>query len=74
MGSRRSTAERLSCATRRLTACSCTGLALYTVNEIIDWYPTREQAEEAVAQVIADEPEFVGIVGVEAIELEIAPN
>jgi hypothetical protein len=48
------------------------GLALYTVNEIIDWYSTREEAEEAVRHVIADEPGLAGIVGVETIELEIA--
>lgn len=50
------------------------GLVLYTVHEIIDWYPTREQAEQAIAQVLTDEPGFEGIVGVEAFELEIAQN
>lgn len=45
------------------------GLALYTVHEIIEWYPTPEEAEKAVRQVVADEPEFEGIVGVETVEL-----
>lgn len=32
------------------------GLALYTVDEIIEWFPTREEAEEAVQAVVTDEP------------------
>lgn len=50
------------------------GLALYTVDEIIEWFPTREEAEEAVQAVVTDEPEFAKIVGVEEIELDVAPN
>jgi hypothetical protein len=50
------------------------GLALYTVDEIIEWFSTREEAEEAVRQVITDEPGFVGIVGVETVELALSPN
>ncbi len=49
-------------------------LALYTVNEAIDWYTTREEAEAAVRDVLRDDPDFAGIVGVEEIGFEMAPN
>jgi hypothetical protein len=50
------------------------GLALYTVDEIIEWYTTREEAEEAVRVVVSDEPDFAVLVGVEEIEFEAGPN
>jgi hypothetical protein len=50
------------------------GLADYTVNEILVWYGTREEAEEALARVLIDEPDWQAIVGVESVELEITLN
>jgi hypothetical protein len=50
------------------------GFALYTVEEIIEWFLTREEAEQAVRAVVTDEPGFAGIVGVEEIGLETAAN
>ena len=37
-------------------------------------FSTRQEAEDAVAQVIEDEPGLAAVVGVESVELEIAPN
>jgi hypothetical protein len=46
------------------------GLADYFVGEIIELFPSRAAAEEALKWVLCDEPEGVEIVGVKAIELE----
>jgi hypothetical protein len=43
------------------------GLADYRLGEIIEFYGSREAAEEAVRQVLEDEPEWVGAIGVEAV-------
>lgn len=37
--------------------------------ETVKIYPTRAAAEEALEEVLADEPDFVDILSVEAIEL-----
>jgi hypothetical protein len=50
------------------------GLADYLVDEIIEFYPSREAAEEALGQVLDDEPEWAEIVGVEAVEFELNSN
>lgn len=50
------------------------GLALYAVAEIIEWYSAREEAEEAVRAVVADEPDFAGVVGVEEVEIPLAQS
>jgi hypothetical protein len=42
--------------------------------EVIEFYATREEAEEAVRQVLTDEPEWVGLVGVEAVSLAEASD
>jgi hypothetical protein len=45
------------------------GLADYRLLEIIDSWPRREETEEALRQVLEDEPSWIGLVGVEAVEL-----
>jgi hypothetical protein len=42
------------------------GLADYTVNEVLEWFVTRQDAEDALVRVLQDEPDFEGIVGAEA--------
>jgi hypothetical protein len=50
------------------------GIADYTVNEILVWYVTREEAEDALARVLIDEPDWEPTVGVETVELKISSN
>ncbi len=45
------------------------GLVDLSVLEAIELYATRAEAEQVLAQVLADEPEWVSILGVEPIEL-----
>ncbi len=48
------------------------GLADYSVQEVVEFYLTREQAEEALREVLADEPDWAGIL--EIVEVEIRPH
>jgi type I restriction enzyme, R subunit len=51
------------------------GLADYRLaelGEIIEFYSSREEAEEALRDVLADEPEWEGVLGVEAVELPVS--
>ncbi len=50
------------------------GIADYELNEIIDFWPSRDDAEQALADVLRDEPEWVGMVGVESVEIELSAN
>ena len=50
------------------------GIANSFSKDISDFYASREEAERALAQVLADEPEFAGQLWVEAMEFEISPN
>ena len=45
------------------------GLADARLEEAVDLYATRAQAEETLAQVLADEPEWVGLLSIVAIDL-----
>ena len=40
------------------------GLADYFVDEVIETYRSREQAERALAKILEDEPEWVGMMEV----------
>jgi len=42
--------------------------------DIDDFYPAAAQAEAALAQIFADEPDLEGALWVERIELELSPN
>jgi hypothetical protein len=45
------------------------GLADYRLAEIIDFWPSREEAEAALRDVVNDEPEWIGFVGIEGVAL-----
>jgi hypothetical protein len=45
------------------------GLADHRVEEVIDFYATREQAEETLKRVLEDEPGWAGMLEVVAVEL-----
>jgi hypothetical protein len=34
------------------------GLADYTVNKVLEWYLTRQDADDALVRVLQDEPDF----------------
>src|SRR5438128_393131 len=44
------------------------GLADWSVNEVIEFYASRREAETALAQAIADEPEFDQILAVVSVD------
>ena len=50
------------------------GIASSLSEDINDFYPSRDEAEIALAQILADEPEFDGQLWVEAVELEVSRN
>jgi hypothetical protein len=50
------------------------GIASSLSRDIDDFYPTAAQAEAALAQIFADEPDLKGALWVERIELELSPN
>jgi hypothetical protein len=50
------------------------GLTDYSVQELVELFPTREQAEETLREVLADEPEWVAILGIETLEFDTNPN
>jgi hypothetical protein len=49
------------------------GLADYSMQEIIEFYPSRAEAEQALADVLEDEPGWADIVGIERVELSGGP-
>ncbi len=50
------------------------GIASSLSEDINDFYASRDEAEIALAQIFADEPEFDGQLWVEAVELEVSRN
>jgi len=47
------------------------GLADHRVEEVIDFYATREQAEKTLNEVLEDEPGWAGVL--EVVEVELGP-
>jgi len=45
------------------------GLVDLTVLEVIEFYCTREKAEQSLADVVADEPDWVTILRIDEIDL-----
>jgi hypothetical protein len=45
------------------------GHADHRVEEVIDFYPSREEAEETLKQVLQDEPGWAGVLEVVSVEL-----
>jgi hypothetical protein len=50
------------------------GLADYKLAEIIEFYPSREAAEEALRQVVHDEPDWAEVLDVEGVEFDSGRN
>ena len=50
------------------------GLACHVIGEVVDWYLTKEEAAVALAAALADEPGWVGEVGIVTVEFEVSPN
>jgi hypothetical protein len=50
------------------------GIASNLSHDVDDWYSTREEAETVLAQVLADEPAFAGVVYVAEVELLASDN
>ena len=50
------------------------GIASSLSHDIDDFYATLTEAEVALAQIFADEPEFEGTLWIERIELEFSLN
>jgi hypothetical protein len=51
------------------------GLADFFVDEVIEFYPSREAAESALRDVLADEPDWEGMLAVLPVQLfEFCPN
>lgn len=50
------------------------GIASAVSRDIDDWYETREAAEAALAEILTDEPDFIGLVWVEAVTLQQGAN
>ena len=42
--------------------------------DVIEFFSTREDAEQFIRECLADEPEWATILRVEAVELEFVPN
>ena len=60
-------------------ACFTGAVVVYRIasslsRDIDDFYPAAAQAEAALAQIFADEPDLEGALWVERIELELSPN
>jgi hypothetical protein len=49
-------------------------LAGSELSEVVEFFPTRKQAEEALRQVLADEPDFEGMLDVVEIDLSGADS
>jgi hypothetical protein len=51
------------------------GLADFSVGEIVEFYPSREDAERALRDVLADEPQWEGMLASMAVRVsEFCPN
>jgi hypothetical protein len=50
------------------------GIASVTSGDISDFYRTRIEAESALRAILLDEPDFEGILWIEALEVETSVN
>ena len=50
------------------------GLADYAVDEIIEFYATKEDAQVALRQVLEDEPQWKPILGIETVNFGATPD
>jgi hypothetical protein len=50
------------------------GLADYKVNEIIEVFGERQDAERMLRDCLSDEPQWAEILAVVSLELEFSPN
>ena len=50
------------------------GIADSLVDEIVDFFSTREEAERTLEQILADEPSWQGSLEVVSVELPPSPN
>ena len=48
------------------------GLASYRVMEVVEFFPSREGANEALRRALEDAPELKGELGVEAVDFNVA--
>ncbi len=46
----------------------------HSVREVIDFFPSREEAEESLKQVLQDEPGWAGVLEVVEVELGSPPE
>jgi hypothetical protein len=58
---------------------TCYGLTDYRLagselGEVIEFYSSREEADEALREVLADEPEWEGELGIEVVELGLSES
>jgi hypothetical protein len=53
------------------------GLADYRLNdfgEVIEFYPSRQEAQDALRAVLEDEPEWAAELGVVSVEFPLSPQ
>ena len=50
------------------------GIASSLSEDVEDFYASRDEAENALAQILIDEPEFEGQLWVQAVEFEVSRN
>ena len=50
------------------------GIASSVSRDVDDFYSTGSEAEAALAQILADEPELEGTLWVEPVDLDLSPN
>ena len=50
------------------------GIASRLSGDVDDFYATRDEAETALAQILADEPEFEGQLWVQGVAFEVSRN
>ena len=50
------------------------GLADYFVDEVIEFYASRDQAERALQAVLIDEPEWEGMIKIVPLPLPVPPD
>jgi hypothetical protein len=48
------------------------GLASYRVMEVVEFFPTREGADDALRRALEDAPELEGEIGVEPVDFNVA--
>jgi hypothetical protein len=50
------------------------GIASAISHDIVDWCSTRDEADETLAEILRDEPDFEGELWVETIEFQNSLN